>query len=95
MLAIHELDGLIKKKGIKAVKYPALIIIISVICRTLAIIAVLAFVFLLVYISGRYSFLWFLFLILACKYVPVYKYTSTDETREGNETQEGKEKHQK
>lgn len=71
-------------------KYPARIIIISIICRTIAIIAVLAFVFGLVYISGSYSFLWLLLLIIACTFIPVYAYDSNDETQEDE-----KEKHLK
>lgn len=71
-------------------KYPARIIIISIICRTIAIIAVLAFVFGLVYISGSYSFLWLLLLIISCTYIPVYAYDSNDETQEDE-----KEKHLK
>lgn len=47
----------------------------TIICTALVIIAVLAFVFGLVYISGNYNFLWFLFLLLTCEFVPTYKTT--------------------
>lgn len=43
--------------------------ITTTICTTLLIIAVLAFVFGLVYISGNYNFLWFLFLVLTYTFI--------------------------
>lgn len=48
-------------------------IIVSVICRLLAYIAVLAFVFGIVFLSGNYKFLWLLLLLLTCGFVPVYE----------------------
>lgn len=44
---------------------------ISIICRCVAYVAVLAFVFGLVWISGNYSYLWFVFLLLTCTLVPI------------------------
>lgn len=46
---------------------------IAVICRLLAYIAVLAFVFGLVYITNNYKFLWFLLLLCTCELIPIYQ----------------------
>lgn len=46
---------------------------LSVIFRFLAFAIVLAFVFGLVYISNNYKFLWFLFLLPTCTFIPVYQ----------------------
>lgn len=46
-------------------------IIVSLICRLLAYISVLAFVFGIVALSGNYNFLWLLLLLLTCALVPV------------------------
>lgn len=48
-------------------------IIVSTVCRLLAYISVLAFVFGLVVWSGSYKFLWFLLLLLTCGLVPTYE----------------------
>lgn len=48
-------------------------IIVSSICRLLAYISVLAFVFGIVALSGNYNFLWLLLLLLTCALVPVYE----------------------
>lgn len=50
-------------------------IIVSVICRLIAYVSVLAFVFGLVAMSGNYGYLWFLLLIGTCKVIPTYGYT--------------------
>ena len=43
--------------------------ILTIICTTLVIIAVFAFVFGLVYISDNYNFLWFLFLLMSYTFI--------------------------
>ena len=48
-------------------------VIVSIVCRLLAYISVLAFVFGLVIWSGNYKFLWFLLLLLTCELVPLYE----------------------
>ena len=48
-------------------------VIVSVICRLLAYISVLAFVFGVVALSGNYNFLWLLLLLLTCEFVPTYQ----------------------
>ena len=48
-------------------------VVTAVICRCMAYIAVLAFVFGLVRMSGDYHYLWFLFLLLTCYIVPTYE----------------------
>lgn len=49
-------------------------VVISVICRLLAYISILAFVFGIVYISGNYRYLWFLFLLPTCEFIPTFEY---------------------
>lgn len=49
-------------------------IITSIICRLLAIVAVLIFVYLMVVFTGSLSCLWLLFLLLAVELVPTYEY---------------------
>ena len=60
-------------------------IAISIICRCIAYVSVLAFVFGLIYISGNYSYLWMLSLLITCPIVPTYEgrttYDRTDEER--------------
>lgn len=48
-------------------------VIVSIVCRLLAYISVLAFVLGLVIWSGNYNFLWFLLLLLTCELVPLYE----------------------
>ena len=49
-------------------------IIISLICRTLAFIAVLAFVFGICFFTNNLHFLWLLFLILTVEFIPVFTF---------------------
>ena len=49
-------------------------IIVAVICRLLAYISVLSFVFGIVALSGNYNFLWLLLLLLTCEFVPTYRF---------------------
>lgn len=48
-------------------------IIVSVICRLIAYISVLAFVFGIVALTGKYVFLMLLFLLMTCDTIPVYQ----------------------
>lgn len=48
-------------------------VIVSLICRLLAYMSVLAFVFGIVTLSGNYNFLWLLLLLLTCEFVPTYQ----------------------
>lgn len=60
-------------------------VIISIICRCLAFIAVLAFVFGIVYITKNPKYLWLLFLIISVYSVPTYEckgITNTDANSE-------------
>lgn len=50
-------------------------IIISIICRLLGLMAVLAFVFGMVALTGNLHCLWLLFLLLAIDVIPVYEFT--------------------
>lgn len=51
-------------------------IITSVICRLLALVAILAFVFAMVWFTGKLSCLWLLFLLLVVDIVPTYEFKS-------------------
>ena len=49
-------------------------IIASIICRLLAIVAILAFVYFMVVFSGSLHCLWLLFLLFAVDLVPTYEF---------------------
>ena len=49
-------------------------IITSIICRLLGLVAVLAFVFAMVVVTGSLHCLWLLFLLLAVDIVPTYEF---------------------
>ncbi len=49
-------------------------IIASIICRLLALVAVLAFVYFMVVFTGSLGCLWLLFLLLAVELVPAYEF---------------------
>lgn len=51
-------------------------IVTSIICRLLALVAILAFVFAMVAITNNLNCLWLLFLLLAAEIVPVYNFKS-------------------
>lgn len=51
-------------------------IIASIICRLLALVAILAFVFAMVWFTGKLSCLWLLFLLLVVEIVPTYEFKS-------------------
>ena len=51
------------------------VVMVSVICRLIAYVSVLAFVLGLVAMSGNYGYLWFLLLLSTCELIPTYGYT--------------------
>lgn len=57
-------------------------IIASIICRLLALVAILAFVFAMVWFTGKLSCLWLLFLLLVVEIVPVYEFKSEKESKD-------------
>lgn len=59
-------------------------IIASIICRLLGLVAVLAFVYLMVVLTGKLSCLWLLFLLFAVEIVPTYefKHTNSEDKKE-------------
>ena len=60
-------------------------VIAGVICRVLAYIAILAFVFGLIYISKNYNYLWFLFLLITCEFIPIYTWKEEHEKHNKND----------
>ena len=59
-------------------------IIASIICRLLGLVAVLAFVYFMVVLTGSLGCLWLLFLLLAVELVPTYEFKrTTDELNKG------------
>ena len=54
-------------------------IITSIICRLMALVAVLAFVFAMVVFTNSLHCLWLLFLLLTVELVPVYEFKSEKE----------------
>ena len=54
----------------------------SIIGRLIALIAILAFVFGIVYITQNTKFLWLLFLLFAVEFVPVYNITTKGNTND-------------
>lgn len=51
-------------------------IITSIICRFFGIVAVLAFVYLMVVLTGKLSCLWLLWLVLTVEFIPTYEFKS-------------------
>ena len=56
-------------------------IIASIVCRLLGLMAILAFVYFMVVLTGSLGCLWLLFLILTIDYIPTYefKHKTSDE----------------
>ena len=52
-----------------------LCIIASIVCRLLGLVAVLAFVYAMVVLTGSLGCLWLLWLLLAVELVPTYEFT--------------------
>jgi hypothetical protein len=59
-------------------------IITSIICRLLALIAVLAFVYAMVVLTGSLGCLWLLFLLLAVELVPTYEFKTKNSEDKGD-----------
>ena len=62
-------------------------IIASIVCRLLGLVAILAFVYFMVVLTGSLGCLWLLFLILTVDYIPTYEFnrkTSGEENKEKN-----------
>lgn len=59
-----------------------LCIIASIVCRLLALVAVLAFVYFMVVLTGSLGCLWLLFLLLAVELVPTYEFKHTNDNSE-------------
>ena len=61
-------------------------IMASIICRLLALVAVLAFVYFMVVFTGSLGCLWLLFLLLTVELVPTYEFKqeSTKENKNGD-----------
>ena len=53
-------------------------IIASIVCRLLGLVAVLAFVYFMVVLTGSLNCLWLLFLLLAVEIVPTYEFKSNN-----------------
>jgi hypothetical protein len=55
-------------------------IIASIVCRLLGLIAVLAFVYFMIVLTGSLGCLWLLFLLLAVDIIPTYEFKSHNST---------------
>ena len=64
-------------------------IIASIVCRLLGLVAVLAFVYFMVVLTGKLGCLWLLFLILAVDYIPTYEFTHKSSDEENKEKNNG------
>jgi membrane protein YdbS with pleckstrin-like domain len=71
-------------EGASKMKNWTMCIIASIVCRLLAIVAVLAFVYFMVVLTGSLSCLWLLFLLLAVELVPAYEFKSNNSKDEEN-----------
>lgn len=61
-------------------------IIASIVCRLLALVAVLAFVYFMVVFTGSLGCLWLLFLLLAVELVPTYEFKQKNLEDKGDQT---------
>jgi hypothetical protein len=59
-------------------------IIITVICKLLALVAILGFVLFMVTFTGKLACLWLLWLLLAVEFIPTYEFKTqpTDNSKE-------------
>ena len=64
-------------------------IIVSIVCRLVALIAVLAFVYFMVVLSGSLHCLWLLWLLLAVELVPTYEFKSGYNIKDEKEKNNG------
>ena len=60
-------------------------IIVSIVCRLLGVISILAFVYAMVVYTGSLKCLWLLFLLLAVELIPVYEFKHKDEGKDLND----------
>ena len=58
------------------------VIITNLICKATVIISTLAFVAYIVRFTGNTNFLWLLFLVLVCEFIPNYKIGKKDGSEE-------------
>lgn len=56
-------------------------VVASVVCRFLGILAILAFVALMVVFTGKLACLWLLFLLFAVEFIPTYEVRSNYENK--------------
>lgn len=64
-------------------------IIASIVCRLIGLLAVLAFVYFMVVLTGKLGCLWLLFLILAVDYIPTYEFKQRASDKENKEIDNG------
>ena len=64
-------------------------IIASIVCRLIGLLAVLAFVYFMVVLTGKLGCLWLLLLILAVDYIPTYEFTHKSSDEENKEKNNG------
>lgn len=60
-------------------------IIASIVCRLLGLVAVLAFVYFMVVLTGKLGCLWLLFLLFAVELVPAYEFKADNTTKSEGE----------
>lgn len=60
-------------------------IITSIVCRLLGLVAILAFVYFLIVLTGSLNCLWLLFLILILDYIPTYEFKSKNLEDKGDQ----------
>jgi hypothetical protein len=59
-------------------------IIASIVCRLLGLVAVLAFVYFMVVLTGSLGCLWLLFLLLAVELIPTYEFKHKNSDDKGD-----------
>lgn len=59
-------------------------IIASIVCRLLGLVAVLAFVYFMVVLTGSLGCLWLLFLLLAVELIPTYEFKHKNSDEKGD-----------
>jgi hypothetical protein len=60
-------------------------VIASIVCRLLGLVAILAFVYFMVVLTGSLNCLWLLFLILILDYIPAYEIKNKNIKNEGDQ----------
>lgn len=64
-------------------------IIASIVCRLLGLVAILAFVYFMIILTGSLGCLWLLFLILAVEFIPTYEFKSGEVDKDKKENKNG------